>query len=101
MEVIYYMCDGNVKECSGSASCIKGGNGTCTHTSNIKHAKNFKELNPCGEFVEMKDNRNKANEKEFPEEKQIKGKREGIRVITLILQLIILAGLILQLLLQR
>ena len=38
---IFYLCDGEVPECE-KTDCHKSGGG-CKHTSNIKHAVNFRK----------------------------------------------------------
>lgn len=38
---IFYLCDGEVPECK-KRSCYKRG-GECKHTTNIKHAANFRK----------------------------------------------------------
>lgn len=41
LEKLFYLCDGEVPECR-KKGCYKNG-GECKHTSNIKHAINFRK----------------------------------------------------------
>ncbi len=41
-EEILYLCDGELEECKKS-NCYKN-NGSCNHTSDIRHAKNFHKI---------------------------------------------------------
>lgn len=38
--MIFYLCDGNVKKCCNSEGCYKNG-GECVHTTDVFHAVNF------------------------------------------------------------
>jgi len=49
VEKIYYLCDGEREDCS-KKHCYKtiGNVGSCTHTTNINHAKNFRKHEGAG-----------------------------------------------------
>lgn len=40
---IFYLCDGEVKNCN-KRNCYYKGHEMCRHTTDIKHAKNFKRV---------------------------------------------------------
>lgn len=52
-EKVFYLCDGEVENCKKTV-CYKIG-GDCKHTSNIKHAKNFRKNYPKSSFFECED----------------------------------------------
>lgn len=49
-EKVFYLCDGEVENCK-KTRCYKN-DGDCNHTSNIKHAKNFRKKYPKSSFYE-------------------------------------------------
>lgn len=50
MEKVFYLCDGKKEDCKKN-TCYKNGGG-CKHTSNVKHALNFKRAGENGSFYE-------------------------------------------------
>ncbi len=46
MERVLYLCDGEKPECKKSM-CYKNGRGECRHTTDVKHAINFKKDGIC------------------------------------------------------
>lgn len=46
--MIFYVCDGEIPQCEGYEGCYING-GECSHTIDIRHAKNF---TPDGEIEE-------------------------------------------------
>lgn len=53
MEKVFYLCDGEKEDCKKN-TCYKNGGG-CKHTSNVKHALNFKGAGENGSFYEKED----------------------------------------------
>ena len=50
---IIFLCDGACPECEGAPLCYKNG-GTCEHTFDVTHARNFFKV-PKGGWVENGD----------------------------------------------